>query len=71
MKDNGTSQNYQKGNLKAMIHFAGQIGLATSFYDVDHKEVVRFLDAKIKPEQTDPDKSTKLHHSTELCLEYR
>jgi hypothetical protein len=22
MKDNGTSQNYQKGNLKAMIHFA-------------------------------------------------
>jgi hypothetical protein len=60
MKDNGTSQNYQKGNLKAMIHFAGHIGLATSFYDVDHKEVVRFLDAKIKPEQTDPDKSTKL-----------
>ena len=22
MKDNGTSQNYQKGNLKALIHFA-------------------------------------------------
>lgn len=51
MKDNGTSQNYQKGNLKAMIHFAEHIGEATSFYDVDHKQVVRFLDTKIKPEQ--------------------
>ena len=26
MKDNGTSQNYQKGNLKAMVHFAEHIG---------------------------------------------
>ena len=26
MKDNGASQNYQKGNLKAMIHFAEYIG---------------------------------------------
>jgi integrase/recombinase XerD len=56
MKDNGTSQNYQKGNLKAMIHFAENTGAATSFFDVDHKQVVRFLDSKIKPEQIDPDK---------------
>ena len=56
MKDNGTSQNYQKGNLKAMIHFAENIGAATSFFDVDHKQVVRFLDTKIKHEQIDPDK---------------
>ena len=56
MKDNGTSQNYQKGNLKAMIHFAEYIGPTTSFYDADHKQVVRFLDAEIKPEQIDPDK---------------
>ena len=56
MKDNGTSQNYQKGNLKAMIHFAEHIGPTTSFYDVDHKQVLRFLDTKIKPEQIDPDK---------------
>jgi hypothetical protein len=56
MKDNGTSQNYQKGNLKAMVHFAEHIGATTSFYDVDHKQVVRFLDAKIKPEHIDPDK---------------
>jgi hypothetical protein len=26
MKENGTSQNYQKGNLKAMIHFAQHTG---------------------------------------------
>jgi ribosomal protein S19E (S16A) len=56
MKDNGTSQNYQKGNLKAMIHFVEDTGAATSFYDVDHKQVVRFLDTKIKPEQIDSDK---------------
>jgi hypothetical protein len=29
MKDNGTSQNYQKGNLKAMVHFAEHISAAT------------------------------------------
>jgi integrase/recombinase XerD len=56
MKDNGTSQNYQKGNLKAMIHFAELIGATTSFFDIDHKQVLRFLDTKIKPEQVDPDK---------------
>jgi integrase/recombinase XerD len=56
MKDNGTSQNYQKGNLKAMVHFAEHIGAATSFYDVDQKQVMRFLDTKIKSEQIDSDK---------------
>ena len=29
MKDNGTSQNYQKGNLKAIIHFAEYISERT------------------------------------------
>ena len=52
MKDNGASQNYQKGNLKAMVHFAEHIGAATSFYDVDHKQIIRFFDTKIKPDQT-------------------
>jgi len=56
MKDSGTSQNYQKGNLKAMIHFAEHIGPATSFYDVDHEQVVEFLDTKIRAEQIDSDK---------------
>ncbi|MGH9988968.1 MAG: hypothetical protein ACREAS_00875 [Nitrososphaera sp.] len=53
MKDNGTSQNYQKGNLKAMIHFAEHIRAATSFFDINHEQVLRFLDTKIKSEQID------------------
>ena len=51
MRDNGTSHNYQKGNLKAMIHFAEHIGAASSFFDVNHKRVLRFLDTKKKSEQ--------------------
>jgi integrase/recombinase XerD len=56
MKDNGTSESYQKGNLKAMVHFAEHIDAATSFYDVDHKQIIRFLDTKITTEQIDSDK---------------
>jgi len=56
MKDNGTSENYGKGNLKAIIHFAEHFGGATSFYDVDHKQVISFLDTKIKSDQVDNDK---------------
>lgn len=57
MKDNGTSQNYQKGNLKAMVHFAEHLDLAISFYNVNQQEqIVKFLDTKVKPEQVDPDK---------------
>jgi hypothetical protein len=48
MKDRGTSQNYLKGNLKAMVHFAEHIGAATSFYDIDQTQIIRFLDTKIK-----------------------
>jgi hypothetical protein len=55
MKNNGTSQNYQKANLKAMIHFAQHIGAATSLYNVvvDNKQTISFLDTKIKSEQID------------------
>jgi len=56
MKDNGTSENDQKGNLKAMVHFAEYIGAETSFYDVNHKQIIRFLDSKMKSEQIDSDK---------------
>ena len=35
MKDNGTSQNYQKGNLKAMIHFADHLAYCRRFYDAE------------------------------------
>jgi integrase/recombinase XerD len=60
MKDNGTSQNYQKANLKAMVHFAEHIGAATSFHHVNHKQVVSFSDTKIKTEQIDPDKKWRI-----------
>ena len=56
MKDNVTYQNYQRGNLKAMVHFAEHIDAATSFYDVNYKQVLGFLQTKIKPEQIDSDK---------------
>jgi integrase/recombinase XerD len=57
MKDNGTSENYHKGNLKAMVHFAEYIGTATSFYDMNYKQIITFLDSKIKSEQIDSDKN--------------
>jgi hypothetical protein len=46
MKDNGTSQNYQKGNLKAMIHFEEHIRPAISFYDINHErhQISRYKD---------------------------
>ena len=44
MKDNGISQNYKKGNLKDFIHFAEHIGTSTWVFDLDHKQVLRFLD---------------------------
>jgi integrase/recombinase XerD len=57
IKDDGTSENYQKGNLKAMVHFADHLGAATSFYDVNNQEqIISFLDTKIKSEQIDSDK---------------
>lgn len=39
-----------------MVHLAEDIGVATSFYGVDHKQVIRFLDTRIKHEQIDSDK---------------
>jgi hypothetical protein len=30
MKDNGTAENYEKANLKAMVHFAGHLSSAKS-----------------------------------------
>jgi hypothetical protein len=34
MKDNGTSENYQKASLKAIVHFADRLSSEGSFYDV-------------------------------------
>jgi hypothetical protein len=40
-----------------MVHLAEDIGVATSFYDVDYKQVIRFLNTRIKHEQIDSDRS--------------
>src|SRR5213595_1438572 len=57
VKDNGTSESYQKNNLKAIINFASFIGSEVSFYDIQRKEqLIAFLDSKIKTIEQDPDK---------------
>ena len=43
MKDNDTSENYQKGNLKAMIHFAEYLDPVIHFYDVNRQEQINQL----------------------------
>ena len=57
-KANGTSENYQEGNVRGTVHFADYPGsAATSFYVVNLQEqVIRFLDTMIKTEQIDSDK---------------
>jgi hypothetical protein len=44
-KDDGISENYRKGNLKAMVHFADQLGQVISFYDVNNSRnrLIRFF----------------------------
>ena len=39
-----------------MVHFAEHMGPETTFCDIDHEQVIRFSDTKLKPEQIDPDK---------------
>jgi hypothetical protein len=46
-KANGTSENYQEGNVREMVHFADYLGSATSFYVVNLQEqLIRFLDKR-------------------------
>jgi hypothetical protein len=42
MEDNGISKLQERKN--AFIHFAEHIGTSTSVFDLDHKQVLRFLD---------------------------
>ena len=56
MKANGTSENYQNQNLKAMIVFANFLG-SISFFDVKSKQqILAFLDSKVRDPTNDPDK---------------
>ena len=57
MKANGTSENYQNQNLKAMIVFANFLGSDTNFFDIKTKQqVLAFLDTRIRNTDIDPDK---------------
>ena len=57
MKANGTSENYQNQNLKAMIVFANFLGPHISFFEITSKEqIMQFLDTKIRSVDIDPDK---------------
>ena len=57
MKVNGTSENYQNQNLKAMIVFPNFLGSVTNFFDIKTKQqVLAFLDTRIKKSEIDPDR---------------
>jgi hypothetical protein len=56
LKANGTSENYQNQNLKAMIVFANFLGVNTNFFDIKNKQqVIAFLDIRIRNTDVDPD----------------
>lgn len=56
MKKNRTSGNYQKDDLKVILHFADHTGDVTSNFDVYHKQVIPYSNSNMKSEQIDSDK---------------
>ena len=55
MKVNGTSENYQIQNLKAMIVLP-TVRTNTNFFDIKNKQhVIAFLDTRIRNTYVDPD----------------
>ena len=57
MKANGTSESYQKNNLKTIITFAKWLDNNKTFYEITNTEqIIAFLDTKIKDVKIDPDK---------------
>jgi hypothetical protein len=55
MKANGTSENYQNQNLKAMIVFANFLRPETSFFDIkSRQQIISFLDTRIRNTDIDP-----------------
>ena len=57
MKVNGTSENYQNQNLKAIIVFANFLRSDTSlFYIKTKQQVLAFLDTRIRSSEIDPDR---------------
>jgi integrase/recombinase XerD len=57
MISNGSSDRHQNNNLKAIISFANFLGATVTFSNIiTDKEILSFLDSKIKTNQEDPDK---------------
>ena len=57
MKDNDSSQRHQNNNLKAIIAYAEFLGEGKTFYQVKSKDqITSFLDTKMKPDTSDPEK---------------
>ena len=57
MKSNGTSESYQKNNLKTIISFGKWLGNNVTLYEITKKEqIISFLDTKIKSSDIDLDK---------------
>jgi integrase/recombinase XerD len=57
MQGNGLSENHQNNNLKIVLYFAKFIGDNVSFYEITKTEqIMKFLDARIKSAEEDPDK---------------
>jgi GH18 family chitinase len=55
MKSNGTSESYQKNNLKTIISFGKWLD-DNNFNEITKKEqIITFLDTKIKNTEIDPD----------------
>lgn len=57
MRDNASSEHHQNNNLKVAIAFGKFLGIGKSFFDINKKDhILKFLNAKIKSYDEDPDK---------------
>jgi hypothetical protein len=56
MKSNGASERHKNNNLKSVINFANFLGPDMKFQDANAKQILSFLNSKIKNQEEDPDK---------------
>jgi hypothetical protein len=56
MKNSGAGDKHINNNLKIVLSFGNFLNPNLEFSDVTRKEVINFLDSKIKPTEIDPDK---------------
>ena len=56
MKSSDAGDKHINNNLKIVLGFASFSNQVLSFEDIRRKEIIQFLDSKIKPVEQDPDK---------------